>query len=413
MRSLTIAPANPGSEAVQAEAIFIAARRRRRRIRLTAGLIAVVLAGTAAVLLANWPNHHGAPGRPDTSAAALPAVQLPTAQVAWVDYQGRLHVGSLITGHQRVAAVANSDPVVPLIAAGDHLYWVNSAGTYWHIQSLDLATGKIASLGFGMAVFASADGRHVFIAQTGESLLEFPAAGGRSRSLNLPAGWFVAGLSDDFTSPAAVAGGVLVQASDSASSSRPTKLAVWNPDSGRLTLISRGLSANGGLLGTVTPPGANYSLVAWWRGSCYPSSCTIEITNTATRSTRTLRSPRGHGFAYGVAFSPDGGELAAFANTFGISTTPAPAELAIISTRTGAARLVPRVSLLMGQDIAWTRWLPGGKMLLAGGSIFSGVVNSKTLAVRPFYFVHGRDHYIEDSQDVNYSAVVINRSVGS
>src|SRR5581483_8556777 len=172
---------------------------------------------------------------------------------------------------------------------------------------LDLATGKIASLGFGMAVFASADGRQVFIARTGQSLLELPAAGGPPRSLNLPAGWFVAGLSGHFTSPAAVAGGVLVQASDSAGSSRPTKLAAWNPDSGRLTLISSGASASGGLLGTVTPPGANYSLVAWWRGSCWPSSCTIEITNTATRSTRILRSPLGHGFAYGVAFSPDGG----------------------------------------------------------------------------------------------------------
>jgi hypothetical protein len=407
VRSLTIAPVNPSSEAVQAEAIFTAARRRRRRIRLVIGLIAVVLAGSAAVLLANWPQHNGAPGQPAASAAALRAVQLAAAQVAWVDYNGRLHIGSLVTGHQRVAAAANSDPVVPLIAAGGHLYWVNTGGTYWQIQSLDLATGKIASLGFGMAVFASADGLQVFIAQTGESLLEFPATGGRSRSLNLPAGWFVAGLSDDFTSPAAVSGGVLVQASDSASNSRPTKLAVWNPDSGRLTLISSGVSANGGLLGAVTPPGANYSLVAWWQGSCYPSSCTLEITNTATRSTRTLRSPLGHGFAYGVAFSQDGGELAAFANTFGLSTTPAPAELAIISTRTGAARLVPRVSLLMGQDIAWARWLPGGKMLLVGGSTFSGVVNSKTLSVRPYYFAHGRDHYIEVSQDVNYSAVVI------
>jgi len=403
---LTIAPVNPSSEAVQAEAIFTAARRRRRRIRLTIGLIAMVLAGSAAVLLANWPQHSGAPGRPEAS-AALRAVQLPAAQVAWADYNGRLHIGSLVTGHQRVAAAANSDPVVPLIAAGDHLYWVNTGGTYWQIQSLDLATGKIASLGFGMAVFASADGLQVFIAQTGESLLEFPATGGRSRSLSLPAGWFVAGLGDDFTSPAAVSGGVLVQASDSASSSRPAKLAVWNPDSRRLTLISSGVSTNGGLLGAVTPAGANYSLVAWRQGSCYPSSCALEITNTATRFTRTLRSPLGHGFAYGVAFSQDGGELAAFANTSGLSTTPAPAELAIISTRTGAARLVPRVSLLMGQDIAWARWLPGGKMLLVGGLTSSGVVNSETLSVRPYYFVHGRDHYIEDSQDVNYSAVVI------
>lgn len=364
------------------------------------------------MLLVNRPQQQGAPGR-SAASAALPGARLPAAQVAWADYNGRLHIGSLITGRAHVAAMASADPVVPLIAAGEHLYWVNTGGTYWQIQSLDLATGKTASLGFGMAVFASADGRHVFIAQTGKSLLEFPAAGGRPRSLNLPAGWFVAGLSDHFTSPAAVAGGVLVQASDSTSDSRPTKLAVWNPDSSRLTLISSGVSASGGLLGTVTPPGANYSLVAWWRGSCYPDSCTIEITNTATRSTRTLPSPLGHGFAYGVAFSPDGSKLAAFANTVGISTTPASAELAIISTRTGTVRLVPRVSLLTGEDVAWARWLPGGKMLLVGGGAFSGVVNSATLSARPYYFVHGGDHNIQDSQDVNYSAVVIKRLAGS
>ena len=73
---------------------------------------------------------------------------------------------------------------------------------------------------------------------------------------------------------------------------------------------------------------------------------------------------------------------------------------------------MPRVSLLMGEDIAWARWLPGGKVLLAGGTTFSGVVNSETLSVRPYYFVHGRDHYIEDSQDVNYSTVVIKPSSG-
>src|SRR5262249_7909925 len=139
VRSLTIAPVSPSSEAVQAEAIFKAARRRRRRIRLTVGMIAVVLAGSAAVLLANGPHHNRAPVRPHASAAALSAVQLPAMHVAWVDYNGRLHIGSLTTGQQRVAAAANSDPVVPLIAAGDHLYWVNTGGTYWQIQSLDLA----------------------------------------------------------------------------------------------------------------------------------------------------------------------------------------------------------------------------------------------------------------------------------
>jgi hypothetical protein len=34
-------------------------------------------------------------------------------------------------------------------------------------------------------------------------------------------------------------------------------------------------------------------------------------------------------------------------------------------------------------------------------------VNAATLSARPLYFTHGRDHYIEASQDVNYSAVIL------
>src|SRR5262249_20831971 len=159
-----------------------AARRRRRRIRLTVGMIAAVLAGSAAVLLANGPHHNRAPVRPHASAAALSAVQLPAVHVAWVDYNGRLHIGSLTTAQWRVAPAPTSDPVVPLIAERAPPHWVTTGGTSWQIESLAPAPGGIASPGFGMAVFASPDGRQVFIAQPGESLLGSPAAGGRSRS---------------------------------------------------------------------------------------------------------------------------------------------------------------------------------------------------------------------------------------
>jgi hypothetical protein len=46
-------------------------------------------------------------------------------------------------------------------------------------------------------------------------------------------------------------------------------------------------------------------------------------------------------------------------------------------------------------------------VLLAGGAAFSGIIDAKTLSVRPYYFARGHDHFIEDSQDVNYSAVVL------
>ncbi|HSR83300.1 MAG TPA: hypothetical protein VLM11_03865 [Streptosporangiaceae bacterium] len=397
---------------VDVQGLFAEARRRRRRIRATAGIVALLLAGTLAGALASWRHHDVAAGRQAGVPSVMTSGHLAPALVGWVDYRGRLHIGSLGTGRQRVVAAASSNPVVPLVAVAGHLYWANTGGTYRQIESLDLATGRVRSLGFGMAVFAAADNRHVFIAQTGEAVIELDAAGGESRSLNLPAGWFVAGLNNDFTSPTAAADGILVQATDSTDSARATTLAIWNPVTGRLTPIVRGISADGGLLGAVTPPGAQYSLVAWWRGSCLPESCSIEITNTATLKTRTILSPLGHGFAYGVAFSPDGSRVAAFVNTRGLGGNPAPAELAIISTSTGAARLVPRVSVLVGIDVAWSRWLPGGRVLLAGGADFSGLVDTKTLSATPYYFVHGRDRFIEDSQDVNYSAVVLAQRPG-
>jgi hypothetical protein len=53
------------------------------------------------------------------------------------------------------------------------------------------------------------------------------------------------------------------------------------------------------------------------------------------------------------------------------------------------------------------QWLPGGSQLIAGAGSGSYIVDAATLSSRPLFFVHSRDHNIQDSQDVNYSAVVI------
>ena len=37
-------------------------------------------------------------------------------------------------------------------------------------------------------------------------------------------------------------------------------------------------------------------------------------------------------------------------------------------SQVGAARLVPQVSLLVGIDLVWARWLPGVWVLLASGA---------------------------------------------
>jgi hypothetical protein len=146
--------------------------------------------------------------------------------VAWVDDNGGLHVGDLATGRQQLAARISADPTVPLVSAGGPLYWVDTGGGYlagcgyWPdiVRSLDLATGRIRSLAPGQAVFASADGRHVFIAWTSTDLIEVPADGsGPARQLTVPRGWLVAGnggIAGGGPGDLGVAGdGILMQAS--------------------------------------------------------------------------------------------------------------------------------------------------------------------------------------------------------
>jgi hypothetical protein len=167
---------------------------------------------------------------------------------------------------------------------------------------------------------------------------------------------------------------------------------------GQLTVIGRAM----GVIGAYTPRGARYSLLAWMPASCKFPSCPIKITDTATLSSRTLRSPLRHGFVLGGAFSPDGRQLAVFINRqpkAGGQT----AELAIASTATGAMRLAPRVRMTVGQDTDWVRWLPGGARLVVLANRNDQVtylVTAATLAARPFRFTGG-------GHDVNFSAELI------
>jgi hypothetical protein len=155
-----------------------------------------------------------------------------------------------------------------------------------------------------------------------------------------------------------------------------------------------------------TPPGARYSLLAWLPARCSAGqNCPLRITNTATMSTKTVRSPLRHGFAIGAAFSPGGKQLAVFVNRNPLGTGTV--QLAIADAGTGAMRLAGAVRLGIGEDRAWALWLPDGRHLLTGGAVSSYAVNAATLSARPLYFIHGRDHYIEASQDINYSAVIL------
>ena len=86
---------------------------------------------------------------------------------------------------------------------------------------------------------------------------------------------------------------------------------------------------------------------------------------------------------------------------------PGTALLALIDTRTGVLRLVPgTVQTRWGPVLAWARWLPDGRHLIAGGNDSSYLVNAAALTARPMYFLPGRDRYIQDTGDLNISALV-------
>jgi hypothetical protein len=334
-----------------------------------------------------------------------------------VDGNSLLHVGDLGTRIQRVVTEANAEPSTPLVQSGGRIYWVDTAGSYvpslghWSqvVQELDLATGKVAMFQPGQWIFPSADGKQLYLSQIdNESVIEVPAAGsGAPRHLTLPAGWYLPGgigtaVADGTAVGGSAAGGIVVQSDPELAIRHPPALGIWSTQTGQVKVLGRGVGADSGaVIGAYTVPGASHSLLAWMPAACrYPVNCPIRITDTSTLASRTLRSPLPHGFALGGAFSPDGSQLAVFVNRRP-GTGGGRVQLAIVSTRTGAARLVPGASFLIGEDVAWARWLPGGKQLIAGGVDRDDIITPATLAARPLRFRHSA------GGDIGYSAVVI------
>jgi len=404
--------------ATAAEALFTEARRRRRRRRLAAAAPCLVLAGSAAaVLTTTWPAlirplikgrdvRRWQPAATERFVLLLDhGVALPPVRVAWVDYWGQLHVGNLATRAQRVVAKVDASAADPMIHAGGRLYWADDNNNAAPIRDYDIATGKIRYLARGNSVFASADGRHIYIVQTGRRLIELPANGiGAPHRLVVPVGWHMSGGLGNW----AVAEGIVVYSGPADQQGGPTTLAFWNPRTGHVKIIGQDLDVTG----TYTPPGASYSLLAWTGGRRH--CCRLGITNTSTLATITVRSPGRYGFTYGGlfasgAFSPDGTRLAVMLNTTNSQdpyNTPY-SLLAIVDTRTGAVRLVRAARLVTTEDVGWARWLPGGNQLIVGAEAGSYAVNAARLAARPFSFFGSPGEDIESSGDINFSATVL------
>ena len=405
-------PAGP-ADTTAVQALFKEARQRRRRRRLAGTAIvalAAIVAAVSAVTLAH-PTSGRDSGRTHPAAAA-PATASSVAAV-WIDDTG-LHVGYLHPGGsltQRVVAQVNAD-ILPLLRAGGRVYWIDPAGTFvpavghWSqaVMYLDVSTGAIGIAGPGQTVFLSADGRDLYMSQTATILTEVPVTGGAARSLTLPQGWYLPGgdgLPDLISGEGlATANGIVVQSQQSPSPGGLV-LGLWNPDRGRVTVIGRARA----VIDAYTPPGARYSLLAWLP-ACRrsPASCAVKVTNTATMSARTVNSPLPGGFAMGGAFSPagtSGARLAVFLNADSGTT----ARLAVVDLATGTVRIAPRLSLPLGEDIAWARWLPGGAHLIAGAATGTTyLIDTATLLARPLVVARG------SAADLNYTTAIVPRS---
>jgi hypothetical protein len=393
----SLGPTSGTSLLADARALFAEARRRRRRHRLVAAAACLlVAAGAGAGITASWrgTSQPRSSHRQPAAAAHVPELSLSPAAVAWVDSGGGLHVGNVSNLSQRVVATINSDNQV-LIETTGRIYWADGQS----IRALELATGARWRVATGEWASLSADRRQLYVA-TGtvhgnypRALTVVPVSGhGPARPLTLPVGWHLGNYPD-----AVVAGGLVVESCPG--------LGIWAERSGRVRVLSRKASV---VIGSWTPPGADHSLLAWEPGGCRLWHCPLEITNTATMGTLTVRSPLRYGFIIsqsGAAFSPDGTKLAAFASaTDPLSGAGPESELALIDTRTGAVQLVRGVRLLTTEDAAWVAWLPGGEQLLAGAINANYAVNASTLAVRPFYFFGPAE---VGGPDISFSAIAL------
>ena len=304
--------------------------------------------------------------------------------VAWVDYQGQVHVGSLRTRQQRVVASGTGNPTTSMVASGSKLFWVSEGGVVYDkvtrrvrslpsgVMAYDTLTGRVRSFASGTQVFNAVDSTDVFVVSIGtdgaQHLVRYGLDGRVVERFTFPAGWTLADGYGLGTSSAALAhGGILVQSQSPVQAetpgAKPTKLAVWTPEVGGI----RVLGDVSQLVATWTDSRGAKSLVAWLPASCGTSgSCWLNLTDLSTGVTRQLRNPLGFGFDFRGAFSADGRQLAAFAQTNSGDYNPE-TRLALIDVKNGSLRLVPGATIAIGESLAWAQWLPASNQLIVGG----------------------------------------------
>jgi hypothetical protein len=362
--------------------------------------VVIGLAAIAAVIVVTLISRTGNHESNRRSSPSLPLI-------AWLDGGGRLHIGDLSGTTQHVVGIVNGDPAAPLVANSGNVFLVDTTGEFvpeigtWSevVRVYNLAHRTLTYFGPGQGVFASADGRSLFLPQMDSShLIEIPVSGaGMGTLLALPTGWFLPGgygqsVGDD----------IVVLSTSSSVTAGPSSIGLWRPGSRtvrRLGVVETGPSP--WVVGAFTAAGANHGVLAWIPFSCAGKpSCPIELTDTQARSTRSVRPPSGRAFVNGGAFSPDGRELAVFVTGAGRSGNTE-AQLGILNVASGRTRIVPGVRFPLGIDLAWARWLNRTELVSEGASA-NFLVDAASLSAKPVAFFHpGSD------EEVDYSTVVV------
>jgi hypothetical protein len=393
--------------------LFEEARHRRRRrwgLGLALAFVLVVTAATAFALTRS--GRTSSPRDQAPPARSAPPAASARPGVAWVDYDGQLHIGSTATRSQRIVATnTGASATTPLTEADGRVYWVDmtrrfspqSGFTLPTVHDINVATGVVSNDGPGQVVFLSSDRRSLMIERTATDLVAEPIGrAGPTRTYTIPFGWSL--VSDvGFALPAAVPDGFVI--------SRPLghdgdmTLAVWQPDTGQVREFGTGQ----GVFAAVTPAGTDHSLLAWLPACVFDRPCPVNITDTADWTTVHVTDPLPYGFDLGGAFSSDGSRLVVFVRTNSGEVNPT-TQMGIADTGSGRLRLVAGAHSNIGESVGWAQWLPGDRTVMGGalaGTDFTSsafvdnhyLVNTRTLAAWPFTLIANRD------LDVNFSAV--------
>ena len=384
-----------------AQLLFREARQRRRGRWLGGGIAfaAFVLVGTTAGFVANGGGRGTAPISPSTPRAPPPPVSpnhsvvQGTTEVVWFA-SGGLHLGNPSQGSDRVVAQLNA-AAPRLVSIGSRVYFfqrgspdVSALNGGNRIAELDTGSGRVHSLGAGINLTTTTDGRDLLVALDPSHLVELSPTGARlSPVWTVPSGYTLNTYASQHPL-AAVAGGIAVESTLPASlTSGAYVLAIWYPTRGTIRVLGR----DAFVIGSYTPPGANHSLLAWIDGSGAGVDVNrLAITDTATMTTRLISSPLsgvlssavpqygsdvvefGSNFLGGGAFSPDGQHLAAFVSAFRPHDWP-DAQLVLVNPNTGSVQLIANTVVQIGEPAGWATWSPAG-IDLFGGSYREGPV---------------------------------------